>query len=179
MPFYNSLFCCVASISIILATPAWGSNQKYEVDRVEESTIFFRSLETGTQAPKPLKTDLFDLTYFGAIRSPDGTDGLSTPYFFFAGKPCKTCQHDKTVYAIRADKSEKGKVYSFTYPGKILDPKTGSVLMESRAVFGGCLRDQREVYVVFQKEKVDRRKFLQASVFVAEAHDTTLNEKLV
>lgn len=179
MHLMRLLLCCVASGLVFFNTPAVASPKKFEVDRVEDSTVFFRTLEPGSQPPKPLKTDLYDLTYFGAIHSPNGDDGQSTPYFFFAGKPCKSCQHDKTLYAIRAESSDKSKIYSYTYPGKIIDPKTGSVLMESRAFIGRCLRDLREVYVVFQKEKVDRRKFLQTSVFVAEAHDASLNERLI
>lgn len=56
--------------------------------------------------------------------------------------------------------------------------------MESRAFFGRCLAtraadEEDDVYIVFQKERVDRHHGLQSSVFVANASADFLREKLI
>jgi hypothetical protein len=144
--------------------------EKISLDRIEESTVFFKAPE-GTPAPAPLKTKIFDLSYIGQL-TPQG--GL--PYFLVSGKPCSDCMDDKTIYALRPN-SEKPN--SFVYPGKILDPKTRALLFESRAFFGKCMNSKGDVYMVFQRERVDRKHALQSSVYIAEAGRDSLLENLM
>jgi hypothetical protein len=119
-----------------------------------------------------VETKLFDLKHLGTIEAADG----SPPYLLFSGRACQSCDQDRHVYAIRAD---GGRSTHFVYPGKILDPKSRAVVLESRAFFGKCLPGGRDAYVVFQREKVDRRRGMQTSVFVAEPARDHLSERLI
>ena len=45
------------------------------------------------------------------------------------------------------------------YPGKIIDPKDGHLVYESRAFFGKCLsRLPGDAYVAFQKDWAEKKK---------------------
>jgi hypothetical protein len=150
-----------------------------EFDRVEEGTLYFRTKTSNPNAtaaklapPKPLKSGLFELNYLGDLRPPTGL-----PYFVFTGKPCLNCMEEQSVYILRPNAFEKP--LSFVYPGKIFDPKTRAILLESRAFYGKCLPRHGDIYVIFQKEKVDRRSHLQTSVLIAEAAPEHLTETLL
>lgn len=143
-----------------------------EVDRVEGTTIHFRATEGA--APKPLEIELFDLKELGFLPALEEGD---LPWFWFAARPCQDCLQDLGIYAIRP---APGKPDAYVYPGKIIEPKSGNVVLESRAFIGRCLYSRKEpVYVVFQKERVDRRRGLQSSVLVVEAGKDHLEEKLI
>lgn len=157
------------SSSAYSATPP--GTEQISFDHLEESTVFLRAPQ-GTTSLKPIKTNLYDLTYIGTIYSREG--GL--PYFLLSGKPCQNCLDDKIIYAIRPNNP---KPTAFVYPGKILDPKNRSLLIESRAFFGKCLANRGDVFVVFQKERVDRKHNLQSSVYIAEAGRDHLEETLL
>ena len=150
------------------------SLERVTFDRVEDQTLFFKTPE-GTPSVAPLKTKIFDLSYLGELRPSQGA-----PYFLLSGRPCDDCLDDKTVYAFRPG-IQYGiqKPNAFVYPGKILDPKSRALLFESRAFFGKCLTGKNDVYVLFQKEKVDKRPRLQTSVFFAEAKMDSLSENLL
>lgn len=137
------------------------------VDKVEDNQLIFKNKEL-----KPLKTGLFEVSYLGAIQPPEG----GQPYHLVVGRPCKDCLQDKGVYAVRSGGS---RVTHFVHPGKILDPKTRAVLLDSRAFYGRCLNGAGDVYIAFQKERIDRRHQLQASVFVAQPAQDYLQEKLM
>ncbi|MEO5969557.1 MAG: hypothetical protein ABIQ95_06485 [Bdellovibrionia bacterium] len=123
------------------------------------------------KVPKPLKTDLSNVKYFGTLRPQEGA-----PYFLVSAKPCKTCQDEEAIFAVRPTDR---KPAAFVYPGKILDPKSRALLFESRAFFGKCLPSRGDLYVVFQQERVDRRSKLQSSVLISEAGKDHLDETLV
>jgi len=144
-----------------------------EFDRIDGSEVHFKAPE-GVSKPKPLETKLSDLKHLGTIEAEDG----SPPYLLFSGRACQGCDLDRHVYAFRADGARSTH---FVYPGRILDPKSKSevVMLESRAFFGKCLSSQREAYVVFQRERIDRRRGMQTSVFVAEPSRDHLNERLI
>ncbi|MCM2279163.1 MAG: hypothetical protein NDJ89_13890 [Oligoflexia bacterium] len=120
-----------------------------------------------------IKTDLHDVSYLGALRAGAG----ELPYFLFSAKPCQDCLQDTSLHLIRPNDS---RPQTFTYPGRILDSKTRTLLLESRAFFGRCLtQTPNDVYIVFQKERVDRRRHLQSSVYIAEAGPDHLDERLL
>ena len=152
-------------------TPAPLPVSKVTFDRFEANTLFFKN-ENGA-APKPVKTQLAEVLYLGTLNPPKG--GL--PYFLFSARSCQECLEDKAIYAIQP--TSEGKPTSFVYPGKILDPKDKELLLEARAFYGKCLPHKGDVYVVYQKEKVDRRHQMQPSVFVAEPTENSLEEKLI
>jgi hypothetical protein len=125
-----------------------------------------------TSPPPRLKTGLFDLSYIGSLQSNAG--GL--PYFLIDAKPCESCQDERKIYVVRPNGA---KPTSFVYPGKVFEPKSHALLLESRAFFGECLPRKGASYVVFQKEKIDRRRSLQTSVFIAEAGKDYFDERLL
>ncbi|MCM2323194.1 MAG: hypothetical protein NDJ90_08010 [Oligoflexia bacterium] len=142
-----------------------------EFDRAEDRAIYF-TVPTGIPAEPRVSVDLFDIQHLGMLRP---TAGL--PYFLFAAKPCRDCLQDSALYLIRPD--NKTRLQTFVYPGRILDSKTRALVLESRAFYGRCLSEKSsDVFVVFQKERIDRRRNLQPSVFVAVPGPTGLDEKL-
>lgn len=132
--------------------------------------------------PKPIKTSLFDLKHIGALSPHDG----SMPYFLFSANPCESCSAERALYLIRPGVAPAAPtITSFVQPGKIFDTKSRALLMESRAFYGHCLaaggHDANELddaYIVFQKERVDRRHKLQTSIFIAQASPDFLREHL-
>lgn len=164
----------------LVSASAYASND-FQVQIGDDQTISFTAAASTKQAaPKPVKPGLFDLTYIGAL-SPSVE---SMPYFLFGGNPCKTCSAERALYLIRPSASSSTpKITSFVQPGKIFDPKSRALVMESRAFYGHCLTshgdDADDVYVVFQKERIDRRHSLQLSVFVADASGDFLRERLI
>ena len=142
-----------------------------QFDRVEESTLFFKA-PVGKPVPPPLKTKLVELQYVGELRpAPEGE-----PYFFFTGKDCTDCIDPKSIYVLRPS---GGTPLTFVYPGKIFDPKTRNLLIESRVFLGKCLQQRGDALVIFQNERVDRRHHLQPSVLVEEPAPSYLQESLI
>ncbi|MEK6704746.1 MAG: hypothetical protein AABZ06_03075 [Bdellovibrionota bacterium] len=114
-----------------------------------------------------LRATLKELKHLGSVN----------PYHVFAGRFCDNCDEDIAIHLIKPDGN---RAATFVYPGKIIDPKTKNVVLDSRAFFGRCIPAiQNEVYVVFQKERVDRRHGPQSSVLVAEPREGLLYEKLL
>ncbi|MGE0616723.1 MAG: hypothetical protein AB7P04_13905 [Bacteriovoracia bacterium] len=142
--------------------------------RVEGQTIHFVGPSKDPQkgsSPHPLKTRLHGIEYLGMLHSQDG----GFPYLMVKATECEKCV-EKHLYLIRADGS------SFTtlvLPGKVNDRKTGALLLDASSFFGHCLNGKRDVYVSFQREKVDRRRHLQTSVMVVEVKSDHLHEKLL
>ncbi len=160
-------------VALFAALSAQGSTEwpaGIDIDRVEQGTVIFKTPD-GQSIPKPLKTRLYDLKYLGSLLAPEG----GVPYLVLSGKPCQSCSADKAVYLIRADGSRSTH---FVHPGRVVDPKSHAVLLDSRAFFGKCIGTAEDVYVVFQREKVDRRSRLQSSVFVATPGKDLIHEKL-
>ncbi|OFZ18744.1 MAG: hypothetical protein A2X94_06045 [Bdellovibrionales bacterium GWB1_55_8] len=153
-------------------SPAFAQTMDVTIDRVENGTLYFASTG-GAKAPSPIRTDLVDLLPVGTLKGP----ATELPYFVLTGFPCRDCKDSPNVFIIRPDGR---KPTAFIYPGKIIDQKTGSLLLSSRAFFGRCLWSQRnDVFVVFQQERVDRRRSLQSSVFIAEPGQDHLDERLL
>lgn len=99
----------------------------------------------------------------------------SLPYVIFSALPCDGCKNKKKVFIVRADGT---RLSEFVYPGRITDPKNGTTLLDATAYYGSCLAGKGDVYVVFQRERVDRRG-MRTSVFLAEATPSRLEEKLI
>jgi hypothetical protein len=142
-----------------------------DFEREENGVVHFKS--NADEPVKPIQTQLHELLYVGAIRTES-----SAPYFLFSGRTCADCIEDRGVHVIRPGKPG-GIVTSFVYPGKILDPETKELQLESRAFFGNCLPGKGDVYVVFQKERLGKNGRMQTSVFIAEPADDYLQEKLI
>jgi hypothetical protein len=151
-------------------TPALG----IEFDRFEYGMIYFKGPDP---VPPPLKTELQDVKYVGRLRPVSG-DANPVPTFLFLAKEGEA---EPAIHALRPPTKDAARqVASFVQPGKITDPRTGAVVLDSRGFVGHCLsRVRGDVYTVFQKERVDRRSRLQSSVFVAQSGLEHLDEKLV
>jgi hypothetical protein len=129
-----------------------------------------------TPVPPPVKTGLFDLKYLGPLKTSGGTQE-DPAYFLFMGRPCENCPNDASIYAVR---SNGGPTTGYVQPGKIFDHRSRALIMESRGFFGRCLRSRKEpVYIVFQKERIDRRRQPQTSVLIAEPGSDHMQERLI
>lgn len=101
---------------------------------------------------------LFDVQSIGTLRE----------FSLVSAKPCKDCAHERALFLLPPKALTAARYTLFVYPGKVTDPKNQQVVLESRAFYGRCLKTSDEgVYVVFQKERVDRRNGPQPSVFIA------------
>lgn len=168
------VFAALCPTSILAAsTPPDGLT----LDRIEKQTLYLKDAEG--KALAPIKTSLFELSFLGTLK---GSGAIPT-YIVLTGKTCENCLEDKQVYLMKTDGS---KPMTFAYPGKIFDPKTRKLLTDSRAFFGKCFPGKldpdgklKEVYVVFQQERVDRRRHLQPSVFLAEPTESLIREQLI
>ncbi len=139
----------------------------FSIREVKDGTLYFSG------DGRELKTPFYDLEVLGQMAAED--DGVP-PYYLLSASPCKDCGDRRLVYLVRAD----GQVQSrFVYPGSVRDRGTHQLLLESRGFFGKCLSSKGDVFVVFQKEKVDRRHGLRQSVLVAEIGKDQIYEKLV
>ncbi len=167
------IFLITCSTTELSADDSTAEPPTIEFDRIEENIIHFKSSDHG-KTPPPLKTELYEMNHLGILKNGKG----GQPYFVFTARPCKQCLQDQGVYLI---KPTGGRIESFVYPGKIVDSKTGNVVLESRAFFGKCLPKKDEVYVVYQKEVIDRKRGsrVQSSVFIAEPGTDYLDEKLI
>jgi hypothetical protein len=91
-------------------------------------------------------------------------------------QPCRNCTGDeRDLFLIR---SSTGEIHEINHPGRIIDPKTGAVVHESRAFYGRCVDGRKEGVFVFQREKVDRKNRLASSFYAAEATPHVLRETL-
>lgn len=147
-----------------------------DIDHIDGSTIYYKPIEGAqgkpSRIPAPLDTKLFDIKYLGPMSSEEG--GL--PYLLMSARPCSDCNEEKQIYAVRVDGARSTH---FVYPGKILDPKTRAVLFDARSFLGKCLPHGGQGYIVFQRERLDRRRSLQPSVFTASAGKDFIEEKLI
>lgn len=135
------------------------------IDRIDGTKIFFK------EESKPLGTDLHEIKPLGWLNPGEG----SQPWLLLSAKPCQSCPQDTAVYMLRKDGSKRTH---FVFPGRVNDPKSGESVLKSRAFYGKCLSGRGDVYVVVQEEKVDRRRGMQKSVFVAEPGKDIVNERL-
>ena len=143
--------------------------QTLEIKEVNGQIIHFKEMESGT--PAPLETTLHEIKPLGILSNPG-----SKPFVLLQAQPCEGCEDHESIYLIRAD---GGKPSTFTFPGQIRDPKSRKLIHDSRSFYGQCLRKRGQVYVAFQKDKADRRRWLQTSVLVAEMEGNGIKEHLL
>lgn len=168
------VLCSLASVAQAAEatpSPAPAPPKEIDIERIENNVVYL-SVPSGISAPSSIKTDLSDIKHLGTLRADDG----GFPYFLVSAKPCTDCAQESAIYLLRPG---QGRVTSFVFPGRLLDSKTRAMLLESRAFFGRCLPGMGDAYVVFQKERVDRRKSLQASVYVASVAKDRIDERLI
>ncbi len=165
------LSCSFFSANVEALDPTPSKKNLIQFDHLEENTVFFKTIPADAPQPPPLKTKLFELSYLGALQPAE-----SLPYFFFGGKNCQNCSEDRAIYVLQPSSS---KPQTFVYPGKIFETKSRELLLESRAFYGQCLPKRDPVFVIFQREKIDRRKFLQSSVLIVEPSLHLLEENLL
>jgi hypothetical protein len=165
--FLAPFFISTAPITAL----TWAETPDFiEVSHTEGGAVHFKTT-TGALTPSALKTTLSDIKHLGWLRSDTGSS-----YLLLSGRPCDQCTQEKNIYVYPL--AGNTKPTQFVYPGRILDPKTRQIIFDSRAFFGKCLPNQGDIYIVFQKDKVDRRAHLQNSVFTATPSKDYLQEKL-
>ena len=172
----TSLLNRLLFVTVLVAlSPTWltrAAKASIEFDHAEDSTLFFKG--TQQESALPLKTSLHEIEYIGTLNAEPEKKVPAT--FLFRAKPCTNCLQDYGIYAL---KYTGGPLTSFVYPGKILENKSRAVVYESRAFFGKCVLHRGDAYVVFQKEKVDKRPGMQSSVFIAEPGAEHMQEHLI
>ena len=154
---------------------AQASAQSYtdiQFDRIEGTAVQFKSAAEGSTPPKPLETGLNEPEYLQLIQPTEG----GIPYILMAGRTCKECGDEKGLFLIRVDGARKSQ---FVYPGKVRDAETNQLLLDSRAFYGKCLPGDGDGLIIYQAEKIDRRRFLQSSVFIAEPQPDSIREQLI
>jgi hypothetical protein len=84
---------------------------------------------------------------------------------------------ERSLFIVRAD--GRLKPQRMTYPGRLLDPKSRETIHESRAFYGRCLPDQQhDALVFYQRDRLDKKNRMHASLYVAEASPNFLTERL-
>lgn len=142
------------------------------VDRVENGAIYFKVFQDKLDPP-PLKTTLQELEYIDTVESGGSKD---LPYFVLKGRSSSNSDTDPSIYIVRADGQH---LTSFVHPGEIRESGSNQILYDGRAFVGECLPARGPVYVVFQREKIDRWRYLQRSVLIAELKPNGIQEKLI
>jgi hypothetical protein len=144
-------------------------------DKIEGDTLHFKSQTGSPSGVPPIKSGLFEPKYLGFLTAPQGA-----PYFVLLAKPCKACVEEPSVYFIRPGQNYAPgeKHHSTVQPGAIYDNKTKAIVYEGRAFIGRCLDSNQDVYVAFQRERVDRKHGLVPSVFIARPGLYHLHEEL-
>lgn len=154
-------------------------DRSIEVGEIKDGRIRFRRKENDADAtplPPPLQTRLTSVKAFGLLFPPDDA---GVPYVLLSGRPCReagSCHEPRNIYLIRADGTDH---HQFTHPGQIKDRRRGRIYHRSKAYFGRCLPGRGDVFVSFQEDKVDGRRYRQHSVLVAEVGSDGIEEKLL
>jgi hypothetical protein len=132
------------------------------IDRVDGNTLYFKTTDK-SDAPKPMVLDMLsDIQPIGTLRGAQG----GKPYHIIRARPCKDCKQEPAIFIVQPGNP---KLARFVEPGKILDNRTRATVMDARSFYGHCLNSRAgDVFVIFQKEKVDRKKQPQQSVLVIE-----------
>ena len=157
------------TIGVQILFPPLTTAAELEVEGIEGDTINIKTLNNGSRR---LRTSLAEIKHLGILEANN-----VTPHLLLIAKPCENCAHEKSIFMVRTDNGKTAG--SFVYPGKVLDPKTRQVVLESRAFFGKCLTSNEDVYIVFQREKVDRRHAMQPSVLVVRPGKDHIEEQLI
>lgn len=85
---------------------------------------------------------------------------------------------ERSLYVVRADGGLAPQ--RVTFPGRVLDPKSREVVHESHAFYGRCMAGQEhDALILYQRDRNDRKRRLQTSVYVAEAAPGMLRERLI
>jgi len=152
--------------AIIIARSIFATESPtFEVTKIEDQTIHF------SNELNSLDTKLHRIKVLGIAEQ-----NSKIPTILLEASPCKECENEKSIYFIKADGS---KIAQYVYPGKIRNDRTKNLEYTSNAYFGECLKETEQIYVVFQKEKIDRRSKLQSSVLVAKPNQHGIAEELI
>ncbi|MBI3535619.1 MAG: hypothetical protein HY072_09085 [Deltaproteobacteria bacterium] len=147
------------------------------IDKIDGNVIYFKK-PLNDNNTSSIKINLFEISFISFVNSSE----IQKPLLLISAKPCANCLQDRSIYLINTE----GTILSqFVYPGKIIDQKQNQVVYESRAFYGNCLSASNkhgnlkkffpavsenftgDIYLVFQKDKIDRRKRHAQSILMA------------
>ncbi|MBI4925060.1 MAG: hypothetical protein HY843_03975 [Bdellovibrio sp.] len=147
------------------------------IDKIDGNVIYFKK-PLNDNKPSSIKINLFEISFIGFLDSNE----IQKPLLLISAIPCANCLQDRSIYLINTE----GTILSqFVYPGKIIDQKQNQIVYESRAFYGNCLSTSKnhgnlkkffpevsenfvgDMYLVFQKDKIDRRKKHAQSILMA------------
>jgi hypothetical protein len=146
-----------------------------EIEKIaEDSNGSTLTLKSAGKNAVSMRVPLYEVR---VIRELETSESGVPVHLLLSARPCKDCPEEASLFLARGDGK---KPMHFVPPGRILDPKTRAVLLDSRAFYGKCLPDaDHDAYVVFQNERVDRRRHLQSSVYIAEPAKEFVRERLI
>ncbi len=172
------LLCLLGLTSSLLASSASAEPTPSSAPQLGKGSLV--KIDKGTlhfQGYEPIQTSWAEIEYIGQL-SPAG----HTPYAMVLAKPCQNCIEERSVQMLRLDGDKRLR---FMLPGKVREPKTGSVIVESRSFYGECLPGMKDIVVSYQKDIVDKRRYkrryrsTEPSYLVVEPQaDGTIREKL-
>jgi hypothetical protein len=167
--FYSSLFLMVILLGCSLDGNNTQGTDDWTVNKVEGQTVFFKN-------GKQFKTNLYDLTYIGQLKSK-----TKAPYLILSGRSCNECDANTSIYIHSpsdGNMKEESTQTRYTYPGKQEDYLTGQSVFESRMLYGSCLNNKSNCVVWVQKF-LDEKKQWKQNAFVVEVYNDTLKEYLL
>jgi len=189
-PLWAGLFSIGLGLSAQAAPTAGTDYSQVEVDRIESSKIYFKNAP-GIEPPPPIETGLSQIQVISHLRVSGASEEDSTrlsgigpqlnltaaPWLLLLAQPCRSCIGDeRDLFLVRPS---TGEIHEINHPGRIIDPKSGALVHESRAFYGRCVDGRKEGVFVFQREKVDRKNRLASSFYAAEATSHVLRETLL
>lgn len=164
-------------VFLFLISEAWGEKnrpwpEKVEFDRIEGQSMFLKGFQEKDRRAV-VETTLHDLEYLGTFRDEKEE---SIPYFLLRARTCSDCNHPKNLYAISADGQD---AQILVHPGEIREEK-GRLIYQGEAYFGKCLpKNEAQLFISFQKDRADRRRYLQRSVLIAEVKENRMVDRLL
>ena len=157
-------------------TLANSQEQTSTVVRIEENlkgSFLILNPSTNVARKNRLRLPLFEVTVLGTI--PLRADAFRpAKRLIISAKPCRNCAQDKAIYMVSFSDSPIKTIF----PGKILDPKYRSTMLESRMFFGHCLRGKSPGLFVFQRERSGRKGSFETSVLALEITPKRTKETL-
>lgn len=169
------------SLLLLATPPLWAGPaspgkwpEKAAVSGLDGSTLKF-SVPDGGRPPGPLELAPLGLREPQLVGVLDSETG-QPPYVLVSGLSSES--PERAVFVVKAD--GRLKPQRVTLPGRLLDPKNRELVFESRLFFGRCLGTQKyDAIVSYQRERLDRKRGMQSSVYIAEASPTMLDERLI
>ncbi len=143
------------------------------LDKAEKGKILFKRTDSGDNLPM-LETTLNGVEFLGPLYPKEG----GMPYVLLSALECEGCAQ-RFLYMFRVGSTAKQEPLRLIFPGRVRDKQTGGTVYEGRAFYGKCVPNKGDAFVVYQSDKIKKRRGLQSSVFIAEVQDSGIEEHVI